>query len=71
MDEPCSGSATVTHDAEKNWLAMDGLGFQAVEQVYGMETALAMDRNNKNLPGAGRPEDEGYGRVPLNVSRNG
>jgi Family of unknown function (DUF6125) len=30
-------------DAAKNWLAMDGLWFQAVEQVYGMDTALAMD----------------------------
>jgi hypothetical protein len=32
-------------DAAKNWLAMDGLWFQAVEQVYGMDTALALDRN--------------------------
>ncbi len=31
-------------DAAKNWLAMDGLWFQAVEQVYGMDAALAMDR---------------------------
>jgi hypothetical protein len=30
-------------DAAKNWLAMDGLWFQAVEQAYGMNTALAMD----------------------------
>jgi len=31
-------------DAAKNWLAMDGLWFQAVEQVYGMDAALAMDK---------------------------
>ena len=31
-------------NAAKNWLAMDGLWFQAVEQVYGMDAALAMDR---------------------------
>ncbi len=31
-------------DAAKNWIAMDGLWFQAVEQVYGMDAALALDR---------------------------
>ena len=31
-------------DAAKNWLAIDGLWFQAIEQEYGMETALEMDR---------------------------
>jgi len=31
-------------NAAKNWVAMDGLWFQAVEQVYGMDAALAMDR---------------------------
>jgi len=31
-------------DAAKNWLAMDGLWFQAVEQAYGMEAALTIDR---------------------------
>ena len=31
-------------DAAKNWVAMDGLWFQAVEQVCGMDTALALDR---------------------------
>jgi hypothetical protein len=31
-------------DAAKNWLAMDGLWFQAVEQACGMDTALALDR---------------------------
>ncbi len=31
-------------DAAKNWVAMDGLWFQAVEQVYGMDAALAIDR---------------------------
>ena len=27
-------------DAAKNWIAMDGLWFQAVEQEYGMEAAV-------------------------------
>jgi hypothetical protein len=31
-------------DTAKNWLAMDGLWFQAVEETYGMDTALAADR---------------------------
>lgn len=31
-------------DAAKNWIAMDGLWFQAVEQEYGMDAAVAMDR---------------------------
>ncbi len=31
-------------DAAKNWLAHDGLWFQAVEREFGMETALEMDR---------------------------
>jgi hypothetical protein len=31
-------------DAAKNWVAMDGLWFQAVEQAYGMDAALAIDR---------------------------
>ena len=31
-------------DAAKNWLAMDGLWFQAVEQAFGMDAALALDR---------------------------
>ena len=31
-------------DAVKNWIAMDGLWFQAVEQAYGMDAALAIDR---------------------------
>ena len=31
-------------DASKNWLAHDGLWFQAVEDKYGMETALELDR---------------------------
>jgi hypothetical protein len=31
-------------DAAKNWLAMDGLWFQAVEQAYGMDSALTTDR---------------------------
>jgi hypothetical protein len=32
-------------DAAKNWIAIDGLWFQAVEQEYGMEAALALDQN--------------------------
>src|SRR5512136_2979941 len=32
-------------DAAKNWLAMDGLWFQAVEKAFGMHTALGMDRD--------------------------
>jgi len=31
-------------DAAKNWVAMDGLWFQAVEQAYGMNAALAIDK---------------------------
>jgi hypothetical protein len=31
-------------DAAKNWIAMDGLWFQAVEQEYGMDAAVTMDR---------------------------
>lgn len=31
-------------DAAKNWLAHDGLWFQAVEKEFGMEAALEMDR---------------------------
>ena len=31
-------------DAAKNWVAMDGLWFQAVEHAYGMDAALALDR---------------------------
>ena len=31
-------------DAAKNWLAMDGLWFQAVEQTYGMDAAITLDR---------------------------
>ncbi len=31
-------------DDAKNWLAHDGLWFQAVEQVYGLETAIDIDR---------------------------
>jgi len=32
-------------EAAKNWLAMDGLWFQAVEKAFGMDTALGMDRD--------------------------
>jgi hypothetical protein len=31
-------------DAAKNWIAMDGLWFQAVEQHYGMEAAVLLDQ---------------------------
>jgi hypothetical protein len=31
-------------DAARNWIAIDGLWFQAVEGAYGMEAALALDR---------------------------
>ena len=31
-------------DDAKNWLAHDGLWFQAVDQKYGMETAIEIDR---------------------------
>jgi hypothetical protein len=31
-------------DAAKNWIAMDGLWFQAVEQEYGMEAAVLLDQ---------------------------
>jgi len=31
-------------DAAKNWLAHDGLWFQAVEKEFGMESALELDR---------------------------
>jgi hypothetical protein len=31
-------------DAAKNWLAMDGLWFLAVEEEYGLETAMELDR---------------------------
>jgi len=32
-------------DAAKNWIAMDGLWFQAVEQEYGIEAAVLLDLN--------------------------
>jgi hypothetical protein len=35
--------AIIVDDA-KNWLAHDGLWFQAVEERYGMETAIEVDR---------------------------
>ncbi len=31
-------------DAAKNWLAHDGLWFQAVEKAYGLEAAIALDK---------------------------
>jgi len=35
---------TMLEDASKNWLAHDGLWFQAVEKEFGMDSALEMDR---------------------------
>ena len=35
--------AIIVDDA-KNWLAHDGLWFQAVDQKYGMETAIEIDK---------------------------
>ncbi|MGK2906744.1 MAG: DUF6125 family protein [Desulfuromonadales bacterium] len=35
---------TIIVDDAKNWLAHDGLWFQAVDQMYGMETAIEIDR---------------------------
>jgi hypothetical protein len=32
-------------DAAKNWITMDGLWFQAVEQAFGMEAAVILDQN--------------------------
>jgi len=32
-------------DAARNWLAMDGLWFQAIERAYGMSAAIALDRD--------------------------
>lgn len=31
-------------DQAKNWLAHDGLWFQAVEKQYGMKTAIELDK---------------------------
>ena len=31
-------------DAAKNWLAHDGLWFRAVEEKFGIETALDLDK---------------------------
>ena len=41
LQDTCKEELT---DAAKNWIAMDGLWFQAVEQEYGMDAAVAMDR---------------------------
>jgi len=42
--EQDDGLQAALTDAAKNWIAMDGLWFQAVEHAYGMDAALAMDR---------------------------
>jgi len=34
----------IIKDGAKNWLAHDGLWFQAAERAYGMETAMELDR---------------------------
>jgi hypothetical protein len=39
-----AGAGQELIDTAKNWLAMDGLWFQAVEETYGMDAALAADR---------------------------
>ena len=36
-------------DISKNWLAMDGVWFQAVEKRYGMETAIECDIDAWNM----------------------
>jgi hypothetical protein len=36
-------------DFAKNWLAHDGLWFQAVEKAYGMEAAIELDRQTWDL----------------------
>jgi hypothetical protein len=41
LQDTCKEELT---DSAKNWIAMDGLWFQAVEQEYGMDAAVAMDR---------------------------
>ncbi|HUT38480.1 MAG TPA: DUF6125 family protein [Methanoregula sp.] len=41
LQDTCKEELT---DAAKNWIAMDGLWFQAVGQEYGMDAAVAMDR---------------------------
>ena len=35
--------AGIIEDSAKNWLAHDGLWFQAVERVLGMDAAIAAD----------------------------
>lgn len=40
VEADCKGELT---DAARNWLAIDGLWFQAIEQAYGMDRAVAMD----------------------------
>ena len=34
----------ILEDQSKNWLAHDGLQFQAVEKMYEMETAIELDK---------------------------
>jgi hypothetical protein len=41
MSEPTTDELLA--DAAKNWLAHDGLWFQAVEKRYGMQTAIELD----------------------------
>ncbi|MFX0069805.1 MAG: DUF6125 family protein [Candidatus Hermodarchaeota archaeon] len=36
-------------DISKNWLAIDGTWFQAVEKKFGMETAIEMDTESWNV----------------------
>lgn len=41
--ETLSGRERERQDAAKDWIAIDGLWFQAVEQAFGMDTAVALD----------------------------
>lgn len=43
QDMPKEELLNLLSDASKNWLAHDGLWFQAVEKAYGMEAAIRLD----------------------------
>ncbi len=43
LELPKEQLVAMLEDAAKNWLAHDGLWFQAVEARYGMEAAIALD----------------------------
>jgi len=44
LNLPREESRELLVDAAKNWLAHDGLWFQAVERRFGLETAIDLDR---------------------------